>query len=129
MQAALEAQKEWNRGIIFDASGAVQAKSGLPVQAKDVQAFTTAFNDRDATFGNGLVIEGTNYEVHRVYEEEGMIYGRTHSIDPQEGEGIALVRTPAAAGGFVYGLVTYRFPILSAKAVPDLQAFLKQWVK
>lgn len=29
------------------------------------QAFTTAFNDRDATFGNGLVIEGTNYEVHR----------------------------------------------------------------
>eukprot|EP00961_Rhodomonas_salina_P197441 2664416-Rhodomonas_salina.2 len=29
-------------------------------------------------------------------------------------------------GQVVYGVVTYRFPILSAKAVPDLQAFMAQ---
>ena len=91
------------------------------------QAFLTAFNDRDTTFGQGLNIGGVNYEVHRFYDEEGMIYGRTHSVDPQEGEGVALVRQPDSKGAFVFALVTYRFPILSAKAVPELQAFLKQW--
>jgi hypothetical protein len=34
----------------------------------------------------------------------------------------------AWAGEEVYALITYKFPVLSAKAVPDLQNFLKQWI-
>jgi hypothetical protein len=32
------------------------------------------------------------------------------------------------AGEVMLALITYKFPVLSAKAVPDLQALLKQWV-
>jgi len=32
------------------------------------------------------------------------------------------------AGEVLFALITYEFPVLSAKAVPDLQNFLKQWV-
>ena len=28
----------------------------------------------------------------------------------------------------MFALITYKFPILSAKAVPDLQNFLTKWV-
>lgn len=38
---------------------------------------------------------------NRFYEEEGLIYGRTHSVDPNDGEGIAMhrVRTPLPFSG------------------------------
>eukprot|EP00286_Rhodomonas_abbreviata_P010786 CAMPEP_0181317864 /NCGR_PEP_ID=MMETSP1101-20121128/16697_1 /TAXON_ID=46948 /ORGANISM="Rhodomonas abbreviata, Strain Caron Lab Isolate" /LENGTH=131 /DNA_ID=CAMNT_0023425289 /DNA_START=14 /DNA_END=409 /DNA_ORIENTATION=+ len=128
MQAALDNQKDWNRAYIFDGSAKVLAKFGQ-ISEQDLQVFTTAFNDKDTTFGNGLNVGGANYEVHRFYEEEGLIYGRTHSVDPQEGEGICLARVKQASSGqIVYAVITYRFPILSAKAVPDLQAFLSQHV-
>jgi hypothetical protein len=32
-----------------------------------------------------------------------------------------------STGAFVFALITYVFPILSAKAVPDLQAWAKEW--
>lgn len=32
------------------------------------------------------------------------------------------------AGEVVFAVITYKFPILSAKAVPDLQNFLTKWV-
>lgn len=32
------------------------------------------------------------------------------------------------AGEALFALITYEFPVLSAKAVPDLQNFLKQWI-
>eukprot|EP00293_Proteomonas_sulcata_P002131 CAMPEP_0184318976 /NCGR_PEP_ID=MMETSP1049-20130417/105876_1 /TAXON_ID=77928 /ORGANISM="Proteomonas sulcata, Strain CCMP704" /LENGTH=132 /DNA_ID=CAMNT_0026638965 /DNA_START=27 /DNA_END=425 /DNA_ORIENTATION=- len=130
MQAALEAQqKEWTRAVIFDSQSQPLGSIGKQIQAKDLQVFTTAFNDRDTTFGQGLNIDGVNYEVHRFYEEEGLIYGRTHSVDPQDGEGICLARVKRASdGGFAYAVITYKFPVLSAKAVPELQAFMNQWV-
>ena len=57
----------------------------------------------------------------------GLIYGRTHSVDPREGEGFCLARAKVTAGN-VYAIITYKFPVLSAKAVPDLQNFIKQHI-
>ncbi len=76
-----------------------------------------------------------------------MIYGRIPSVDPRDGEGICLARVKSllvvyffipsyssccqakqsSTGQTVYALITYKFPNLSSKAVPDLQAFLKEW--
>ena len=64
-----------------------------------------------------------------IVTDAGLIYGRTHSVDPREGEGFCLLRTTASAGAPVFALITYKFPVLSAKAVPDLQNFVKEWVK
>uniref|UniRef100_A0A7S0VK67 Profilin n=1 Tax=Hemiselmis tepida TaxID=464990 RepID=A0A7S0VK67_9CRYP len=128
MEASLKQQTEWNRAVVFDERGTVLAKTA-DVSAGDITAMTTAFNDRDTTFGNGLNVNGQNYEVHRFYEDQGLIYGRTHAVDPSHGEGICLARVKrGATGANNFALITYQFPILSAKAVPDLQAWTKEWI-
>ena len=38
-----------------------------------MKVIATAFNDKDTTFGNGINIAGANYEVHRFYEEDGIL--------------------------------------------------------
>ena len=35
---------------------------------------TTAFKDKDTTFGLGVNIAGVNYEVHRFYPDEGIAW-------------------------------------------------------
>jgi len=129
MEQALGSQSEWTRAVIFDGRCSVHATSGSQVSPADLQVMTTAFKDKDTTFGLGVNIAGVNYEVHRFYPDEGLIYGRTHAVDPREGEGFCLARaTQRSSGEEVYALITYKFPVLSAKAVPDLQNFLKQWI-
>jgi hypothetical protein len=44
------------------------------------QAMLTAFDDKDTTFGNGINIAGSNYEVHRFYDEDGMLLFRLCGI-------------------------------------------------
>lgn len=64
----------------------------------------------------------------RFYDDIGLIYGRTHSVNPQDGEGICLAKvTRGTTKAITFILITYIFPILSAKAVPDLQAWAKEW--
>ncbi len=41
---------------------------------------------------------------------------------------LLLARAFGIAGEVVFAVITYKFPILSAKAVPDLQNFLTKWV-
>lgn len=38
------------------------------------QVMTTAFKDKDTTFGLGVNIAGVNYEVHRFYPDEGIAW-------------------------------------------------------
>ena len=49
---------------MFDSTGTVLA-STAQFSAAEITAYTTAFNDRDATVGAGLTVGGVNYEVHR----------------------------------------------------------------
>ena len=46
---------------------------GMMLRVIMLQALTTAFNDKDTTFGNGVNIAGVNHEVHRFYEEDGIL--------------------------------------------------------
>eukprot|EP00283_Hemiselmis_rufescens_P008646 CAMPEP_0173422426 /NCGR_PEP_ID=MMETSP1357-20121228/3140_1 /TAXON_ID=77926 /ORGANISM="Hemiselmis rufescens, Strain PCC563" /LENGTH=127 /DNA_ID=CAMNT_0014385453 /DNA_START=29 /DNA_END=409 /DNA_ORIENTATION=- len=127
MEASLKQQSEWSRAVVFDEAGTVLAKTA-EIPTGEISAMTTAFNDKDTTFGNGLNVCGKNFEVHRFYEDQGLIYGRTHAVNPQDGEGICLARVKkGTTGANNFALITYDFPILSAKAVPDLQAWTKEW--
>eukprot|EP00960_Hanusia_phi_P050253 760098-Hanusia_phi.AAC.3 len=143
MERALKEKTEWTRRAVFDSNGKVLAMEGsLSVQDLKVhlncqrcdasagwfQGYLTAFNEKDTTFGNGFNIDGKNYEVHRFYEEDGLIYGRTHSVDPRDGEGFCFARAKrSTTGEWIYAIITYTFPVLSAKAVPELQDFMRQF--
>ena len=88
--------------------------------------YTYAFADRDCTIGEGFFINDVNYEVHRFHPPS--IYGRRGT--PEDGEGIALTRfrpTNAAADEtHWFMLITYRLPVLSSKAVPEMIEFIER---
>lgn len=64
MTLALTALREWNRTLLVDDGGHV-IHSTFPADIELVGSIVHAWNDRDATVGNGFVIDGTEYEVHR----------------------------------------------------------------
>ncbi|EKX44733.1 hypothetical protein GUITHDRAFT_152952 [Guillardia theta CCMP2712] len=128
MERALKEKTEWTRRAVFDSNGKVLSMEGS-ISIQDLKGYLTAFNDKDTTFGNGFNIDGKNYEVHRFYEDDGLIYGRTHSVDPRDGEGFCFARAKrGTTGEWIYAIITYKFPVLSAKAVPELQDFMRQFV-
>lgn len=82
------------------------------------------FNDRDITIGEGAVLCGHHFEIHRFYDR--LVYGRRG--DSERGEGIAFCRTKSAKSGeFNYAVITYVFPTISARAVPMLQELCDQY--
>ena len=81
--------------------------------------YVSAFEDRDTTVGEGFFVNDVHFDVHRFHPP--LIYGRRGG--PDDGEGIALCRYKPSAmvdatNEFNYLLITYKLPILSAKAVP-----------
>lgn len=76
--------------------------------------------------GEGFFINGTHFDVHRFHTP--LIYGRRGG--PDDGEGIALCRfkpkTAVDGEGYQFLLITYLLPILSAKAVPQMVAFVEK---
>jgi len=117
----LKTMKEWSRGVVFNDEGHVLASSFSANEA-EVKLLLTAFKDYDSTVGGGLTLEGQNYDVHRFYE--ALIYGRRGDVE--NGEGIALCKvTGAKSKKPVFGLITFSFPILTARAVPQLRDFMQ----
>jgi preprotein translocase subunit Sec63 len=55
---------------------------------------------------------------------DNLIYGRRG--DAETGEGIALCKTVTQSGKTVFALITYVFPMLSARAVPQLVEFCQE---
>ena len=87
-----------------------------------------ACDDRDVTVGNGFFINDEHYDVHRFHVP--LIYGRRGG--PEEGEGIALARVEPKAKQsdeeYWFLLITYKLPILSAKAVPQMVEFANNYL-
>lgn len=90
---------------------------------------TQACEDRDTTVGNGFYINDVHYDVHRFHVP--LIYGRRGG--PEDGEGIALARieprSPRGNEKYWFLLITYKLPILSAKAVPQMVEFASHYSK
>ena len=75
----------------------------------------------------GLDWDDQHFDVHRWYD--GLIYGRRG--DARNGEGIAFCRSKPNSSdtSYVYALITYAFPVVSARAVSLLQSFRKEHCK
>jgi len=125
----LKAQKEWYRAAIYSNNGKIQASTFAPNELTDdeIKSLLAAYNDRDTTVGQGLLIGGQHYEVHRFYDD--LIYGRRG--EPSETTGFAICRTKKMVGTteqVYYFLITYQSPTLSARAIPQLRHFAKNIV-
>mmetsp|Transcript_12926 Transcript_12926/g.24010 ORF Transcript_12926/g.24010 Transcript_12926/m.24010 type:complete len:140 (+) Transcript_12926:193-612(+) len=122
IQQGLVRQVEWAKAVIFDNSGAIIA-STLQVNPAELQAYLRALDSRDDTIGAGFIFCGEHFDVHRFHPP--LVYGRRGG--PDEGEGIALCQAHRDGRPY-YGLITYTYPILSARAVPQLIDFCRRHV-
>ncbi|EQC27615.1 hypothetical protein SDRG_14665 [Saprolegnia diclina VS20] len=118
---AMKAQKEWTKAIVFDHEGNFIAGTVKPLDG-EISAYLRLYDDRDTTMGTGIVFLNEQYDVHRFHPP--LIYGRKGDPAKEEGEGIALCKVEKKVP--VYCMITYVFPTLSARVVPQLQAFCAQ---
>jgi len=139
LQEKTEEMKEWTRGIVYDDKGRILATT-CDVDLNEIEDLLTAFDDHDDAFRYGLQINGDHYDVHRFFDT--LIYGRRG--DSKTGEGICICKTTknSAKGKkeakeekskeekepCIYALITYGFPTLSARAIPQLQEFCEKHV-
>ncbi|KAJ6246954.1 hypothetical protein M0813_02210 [Anaeramoeba flamelloides] len=118
----LETIKQFACAIIFDKKGKVIA-STVKTKSKEIKAYLTAFDSYDVTVGNGFVLNGLHYIVYRFYDT--LIYGRNGKAG--EGPGICLHKfTRTSDEKELFALITYKYPVLSSRAIPILQKFCKE---
>ena len=121
----LEEMEDWYRAVIFDSDGTEIAKKNVDkVDSKELKDFLTAMDDRDTTIGKGFVFNTKHFDVHRFHVP--LVYGRRGGPEggPEDCEGICLARIKSNDKKF-YLLITYVYPIVSARAISIIPDFLK----
>ncbi|ETI38764.1 hypothetical protein F442_15403 [Phytophthora nicotianae P10297] len=119
LQEAARAQKEWAKYVTFDEDGRVLFSNVKPLDG-EVAGFLKLFNKREDTMASGIVLLGEQYDVHRFHPP--LVYGRRGDPSLEEGEGIAVCKVQQGSRS-LYCLITYVYPTLSARAVPQLKEF------
>eukprot|EP00741_Cyanophora_paradoxa_P021670 tig00000241_g20916.t1 len=117
---------EWARAVVFDAEAEILASTFSEedvITSDEMKFFADMFGDRQLAFSSGLKIAGDHFDVHRWYDNN-LIYGRRG--DSHSGEGVAALRVKRKKGSDLTAVVTYKFPYLSARAIPVLQSFAKE---
>jgi hypothetical protein len=120
IQEELAKMTEWQYAVLFTQSAEVIA-ANFEVDPGELVPYLTAYDSRDATIGPGFILNREHFDVHRFHPP--LIYGRRGG--PDDGAGIAICRGVLENGNFLYALITYELPILSARAVPQLIEFVK----
>ena len=123
LQQHLEEMNEWAKAVIFDHEARIIASKGYNADPAELPPYLTTLDSRDNAIAAGFTLNGNHFDVHRFHPP--LVYGRRGG--PEEGEGIALARA-LRNDAPVYGIITYEFPILSARAVPQLIDFLRKYV-
>eukprot|EP00696_Hemimastix_kukwesjijk_P019709 gnl/Hemi2/9065_TR3137_c0_g1_i1.p1 gnl/Hemi2/9065_TR3137_c0_g1~~gnl/Hemi2/9065_TR3137_c0_g1_i1.p1 ORF type:complete len:163 (-),score=13.85 gnl/Hemi2/9065_TR3137_c0_g1_i1:209-697(-) len=124
----LAGYSEWARALVMDENAVVLGHkfTGPLPSAAELGVLLRHFDDREQAIARGMTICGQHYEVHRFYPN--LSYGRRG--DNTDGEGIALHRAVSVATQRpVYVLITYTLPTVSARAVPQLIDFVKNYVE
>ncbi|KAG1687366.1 hypothetical protein DVH05_005238 [Phytophthora capsici] len=119
LQDAVKAQKEWAKHIVFDGEGKLLFSNVKPLDG-EIAGFLKLFNKREDTMASGIVLLGEQYDVHRFHPP--LVYGRRGDPSLEEGEGIAVCKV-AQGSRLLFCLITYVYPTLSARAVPQLKEF------
>ncbi|TYZ59042.1 hypothetical protein PybrP1_005265 [[Pythium] brassicae (nom. inval.)] len=118
---ALREQKEWTRAVAFEGDGRLVAATVKPLEG-EVDAFLKLFDKREATIASGIVLLNEQYDVHRFHPP--LIYGRRGDPAVEESEGVAVCRVEKKSSKQpLFCLITYAYPTLSARAVPQLKDF------
>ncbi|KAK9832634.1 hypothetical protein WJX81_005739 [Elliptochloris bilobata] len=117
-----------SRVLVFDSSGHV-LHSTFVVRRDELPALASCVGDRDTAVRNGLVVEGQHFEVHRHHPP--LVYGRgSLGLAPEFSEGAAVCAVDRGPAGLpVYAIVTYRMPHVSARVVPLLQEFCREYLQ
>jgi len=117
--------KDFHSAVIFDEKGSKVAcnESGGEFSESDLQALTELFGDRDKAIGGGACLGGHKFDLHRYHPP--LVYGRRG--DPHDGEGICVARGERN-GKECFAVITYRLPVISSVAIPQLVQFFRKYV-
>jgi len=122
LEQKLSSIKDFTKAVIYSDDGTIIVSTS-DAKPKDITNLLTIFNDYDAAFENGVDLDGEHYDLHRFYDK--YIYGR-------KGEGglnslgFAIARALRKNGRYIFLLITYAFPTISAKAVSTLAKFVNE---
>lgn len=119
LQASAKAQTEWHRYVAFDEEGRILFGNVSPLEG-EIAGFVNLFRKREETMASGIVLLGEQYDVHRYHPP--LVYGRRGDPAVEESEGIAVCHVTQGTRS-LYCLITYVYPTLSARAVPQLKDF------
>ena len=119
----VEEEDIFTRLVFYNHKGDTLAGS-FTADPSEVAIILGAWDVRDDTVAAGLYLEGEHYEVHRWYDN--LVYGRKGIAG--DGEGIGVCRVKGKDGSYNYGLVTYTYPILSARAISRLLHLCKKYL-
>lgn len=119
VQEAARAQSEWTKLVAFDEGGKILFSNVKPLDG-EIAGFIKLFNKREDAMASGIVLLGEQYDVHRFHPP--LVYGRRGDPSLEDGEGIALCKV-SQSYRTLYCLITYTYPTLSARAVPQLKEF------
>ena len=91
----------------------------------ELKEYLTVFDDRDTTIGKGFTFCGYHFDAHRFHPP--LAYGRRGGPEggPEEAEGICCARIDKD-GTKYYLIITYVYPIVSARAISIIPDFLKE---
>eukprot|EP00697_Spironema_sp_BW2_P005012 gnl/Spiro4/16763_TR9026_c0_g1_i1.p1 gnl/Spiro4/16763_TR9026_c0_g1~~gnl/Spiro4/16763_TR9026_c0_g1_i1.p1 ORF type:complete len:177 (-),score=17.70 gnl/Spiro4/16763_TR9026_c0_g1_i1:162-662(-) len=126
--ALLASKQDWARALLFDHEGNVMGQkwAGILPSRQEIHNLMTLLDNRDHTIGHGIMVSGQHFECHRWYPH--MCYGRRG--DANHGEGVCVIRsTVRASNRHVWLLLTYVFPMISARAIPQAVELLAAHVE
>ncbi|CAI5736198.1 unnamed protein product [Hyaloperonospora brassicae] len=115
----VKSHKEWVKHIIFDGDANVLLSNIKPLDG-EVAGLVKLYHKREDTMASGTVLLNEQYDVHRFHPP--LVYGRRGDPSVEEGEGIAVCKV-VQGGRTLFCLITYVYPTLSARAVPQLKEF------
>ena len=127
----LRASFSWTKRVIaFTRDGVtVLSDAGIDVggggsgdKDNNLRLAVERFDDRDESLSRGVWFDGSHFDVHQ--HHPGLAYGR----DPLTNPGFAICQLASPvdfhlAQPFLFVLITYELPTVSAKAVGRLKAF------
>jgi len=122
LERKLRSLKDFTKAVIYSDDGTVIV-STFEVKQKEILDLLPIFNDNDTAFENGVDIDSDHYDVHRFYDR--YLYGRKGE-GGLTGTGFALIRTLRNNGRYIFALITFGFPTISAKAVTTLAKFANE---
>lgn len=109
-------------GIFFiSASPATVHATTIDLYQNQVEEYAALFADREQAMKLGFRIGEKEYEVHRWYKEEGLVYGRTSAGG--EGDFFCLVQASKGEQQYVLGAI-YHPPSVTARVVPAQQQLM-----